>query len=90
MVANTSSTSTIRGNDQMAEAPQGRQAEILAFIEEHVASNGYPPTVREIGEGVARFCSPDDPRAWAEAIGEIARNNLLRVDMQDAGLARAA
>jgi repressor LexA len=52
MVANTSSTSTIEGFDGMAEAPTGRQAEILAFIEDHVAHHGYPPTVREIGTGV--------------------------------------
>jgi repressor LexA len=52
MVANTSSTSTIEGFDGMAEAPTGRQAEILAFIEDHVAQHGYPPTVREIGTGV--------------------------------------
>ena len=52
MVANTSSTSTIEGLDGMAEAPTGRQAEILAFIEDHVARHGYPPTVREIGTGV--------------------------------------
>jgi repressor LexA len=36
----------------MATAPTGRQAEILAFIEDHVERNGYPPTVREIGQGV--------------------------------------
>lgn len=52
MVANTSSTSTTEGLDGMAEAPTGRQAEILAFIEDHVARHGYPPTVREIGTGV--------------------------------------
>ena len=52
MVANTSSTSTIEGFDGMAEAPTGRQEEILAFIEDHVAHHGYPPTVREIGTGV--------------------------------------
>ena len=52
MVANTSSTSTIEGFDGMADAPTGRQAEILAFIEDHVARHGYPPTVREIGTGV--------------------------------------
>ena len=36
----------------MATAPTGRQAEILAFIEDHVERHGYPPTVREIGQGV--------------------------------------
>lgn len=36
----------------MASAPTGRQAEILAFIEDHVDRHGYPPTVREIGQGV--------------------------------------
>ncbi|MBK8138525.1 MAG: LexA repressor [Chloroflexi bacterium] len=27
-----------------------RQRNILKFIEKHVVSNGYPPTIREIGE----------------------------------------
>lgn len=26
-----------------------RQAEILAYIREHIAKKGYPPTVRELG-----------------------------------------
>jgi repressor LexA len=29
-----------------------RQREILTFIREFTKSKGYPPTVREIGEGV--------------------------------------
>jgi len=29
-----------------------RQSEILDFIKKSVAKNGYPPTVREIGEKV--------------------------------------
>lgn len=29
-----------------------RQGEILAFIKRHSAERGYPPTVRDIGEGV--------------------------------------
>ncbi|MSO43900.1 MAG: transcriptional repressor LexA [Thermoleophilia bacterium] len=36
----------------MATAPTDRQADILAFIEDHLARRGYPPTVREIGSGV--------------------------------------
>jgi repressor LexA len=51
-MANTSSTSPTTGALRMATAPTGRQAEILAFIEDHVERNGYPPTVREIGQGV--------------------------------------
>ncbi len=51
-MANTSSTSPTPGALRMATAPTGRQAEILAFIEDHVERNGYPPTVREIGQGV--------------------------------------
>lgn len=47
------------------------------------------PTLREIGDGVARFCDPTQPQAWADAITEVARNNQLRADMQDAGLKRA-
>ncbi|MCI0766074.1 MarR family transcriptional regulator [Bacillus sp. TL12] len=29
-----------------------RQAQILTFIQEKVVENGYPPTVREIGEAM--------------------------------------
>lgn len=29
-----------------------RQAAILEFIREHLAANGYPPTIREIGDAV--------------------------------------
>ena len=47
------------------------------------------PTLREIGDGVARFCDPTQPQAWADAILEVARDNQLRADMQDAGLKRA-
>ncbi len=52
MLANTSSTSPTVELYRMAEAPTGRQAEILIFIEDHLQRHGYPPTVREIGAGV--------------------------------------
>ena len=29
-----------------------RQQEILEFVNQHVDANGYPPTVREIGQAV--------------------------------------
>ena len=29
-----------------------RQFEILEFINQYISSNGYPPTIREIGRGV--------------------------------------
>lgn len=29
-----------------------RQKQVLAYIEDHIAERGYPPTVREIGKGV--------------------------------------
>ena len=32
--------------------PTGRQSEILRFIEKCIKENGYPPSVREIGEAV--------------------------------------
>ena len=38
---------------------------------------------------MARFCDPTQPQVWADAITEVARNNQLRADMQDAGLKRA-
>lgn len=69
MVANTSSNSTTRGLDGMAEAPTGRQAEILAFIEDHVARHGYPPTVREIGTGVG-LASPSTVHRHLEKLEE--------------------
>ncbi|MDU0329244.1 LexA repressor [Paenibacillus sp. 3LSP] len=34
-----------------------RQSEALQFIESFVASNGYPPTVREIGENLGLLSS---------------------------------
>jgi repressor LexA len=36
----------------MAEALTGKRQEILAFIGDRVREDGYPPSVREIGEGV--------------------------------------
>lgn len=69
MVANTSSNSTTEGLDGMAEAPTGRQAEILAFIEDHVARHGYPPTVREIGTGVG-LASPSTVHRHLEKLEE--------------------
>ena len=34
-----------------------RQEEILLFIQDYYKKNGYPPTVREIGEGVGLLSS---------------------------------
>lgn len=36
----------------MADQLTRRQAEILAYIRESIASRGFPPTLREIGERV--------------------------------------
>ncbi len=53
----------------MATAPSGRQAEILAFIEDHVQRHGYPPTVREIGQGVG-LASPSTVHRHLEKLEE--------------------
>lgn len=53
----------------MATAPTGRQAEILAFIEDHVERHGYPPTVREIGAGVG-LASPSTVHRHLEKLEE--------------------
>ncbi len=53
----------------MASAPTGRQAEILAFIEDHVERHGYPPTVREIGQGVG-LASPSTVHRHLEKLEE--------------------
>ncbi len=53
----------------MANAPTGRQAEILAFIEDHVERHGYPPTVREIGRGVG-LASPSTVHRHLEKLEE--------------------
>lgn len=53
----------------MASAPTGRQAEILAFIEDHVERHGYPPTVREIGAGVG-LASPSTVHRHLEKLEE--------------------
>lgn len=53
----------------MASAPTGRQAEILAFIEDHVDRHGYPPTVREIGQGVG-LASPSTVHRHLEKLEE--------------------
>src|SRR5258708_32187405 len=39
-------------NDARTARPSARQREILAFVNEHSAQHGYPPTVREIGTAV--------------------------------------
>ncbi|MEL5939634.1 repressor LexA, partial [Tetragenococcus halophilus] len=37
----------------MAKRTENRQIEVLKFIHTCVSQKGYPPTVREIGEGVS-------------------------------------
>lgn len=36
----------------LTKKSEKRQLEVLKFIHQSVAEKGYPPTVREIGEGV--------------------------------------
>ena len=47
------------------------------------------PTLRETGEGIARFVPPLDVAAWAAAICEVARGARDREAMARAGLERA-
>ena len=53
-----------------------RQREILAFVNEHSAQHGYPPTVREIGEHVG-LASPSTVHAH---LANLERAGLLRRD----------
>ena len=46
-----------------------RQAEILAFIQQHTAERGYPPTVREIGQAVG-LASPSTVHAHLAKLAE--------------------
>lgn len=60
----------------MAEQPTGRRAEILDFISRYTERHGYPPTVREIGEGVG-LSSPSTVHAHLSkltASGMLARD----------------
>src|SRR3954464_13360187 len=51
------------------EAPMAqltsRQREILAFVNEHSAQHGYPPTAREIGTPAGLTSSPPVPARLA-------------------------
>jgi len=47
----------------------GRQAEILDFIAQHCERTGYPPTVREIGDGVG-LASPSTVHAHLSKLAE--------------------
>lgn len=60
----------------MSEQPTGRRAEILDFITRYTERHGYPPTVREIGEGVG-LSSPSTVHAHLSkltASGVLARD----------------
>lgn len=48
------------------------------------------PTLREIGDGVARFVDPHDAAAWRHAVVSLAEALDERARMSEAGLARAA
>src|SRR5262249_28947191 len=54
-----------------------------------VVASGIP-TLREIGEGVARFVAPLDGSDWAAAVRELAGDPATRRAMAAAGRARAA
>ena len=48
------------------------------------------PSLRELGEGVARFVDPHDSDAWAAAVRELARDAAARDQMRQSGRALAA
>ncbi len=80
----------------MAEAPTGRQAEILTFIEGHVARHGYPPTIREIGAGVG-LASPSTVHRHLEKLedgGHLRRDpskpRAMLVGLKGGGRTRSA
>lgn len=76
-------------------SPSGRRGEILDFISHYTERHGYPPTVREIGEGVG-LSSPSTVHAHLarlESDGLLNRDATKPRAMQvaaDAGPARAA
>ena len=47
----------------MTSDPSERETQILDFIAEFVAERGFPPTVREIGEGLG-LSSPGTVHAY--------------------------
>jgi len=48
------------------------------------------PALREVGGDAAAYLPADDPGAWAEAIGALASDGVLREARAEAGLRRAA
>ena len=48
------------------------------------------PTLREVGEGCARFVDPLDAGAWAAAVCDLSRDAAARESLVAAGRARAA
>jgi alpha-1,3-rhamnosyl/mannosyltransferase len=53
-----------------------------------VVASGIP-TLREIGEGVARFVDPDDVDAWAASVTQLATDSHARALARQEGLLRA-
>lgn len=51
-----------------------RQRDILSIIEEHIERNGYPPTVREIGEA----CRLKSPRSVSQHLDTLERKGFIR------------
>lgn len=48
------------------------------------------PTLAEVSDGAARLAGPDDDAAWANALRELLRDDVMRAQRRDAGLRRAA
>jgi repressor LexA len=47
----------------------GRGVQTLDFIESYTRDNGFPPTVREIGEGIG-ISSPSTVQGYLDRLGE--------------------
>lgn len=58
------------------EALTSRQEKILTFIRDHVAEQGYPPTLREVGKAVDLV----QPSSVAYQLGELERKGWIRRD----------
>jgi repressor LexA len=62
--------------DRIGEKLSGRQQRILDFIRSWVDQHGYPPSVREIGEGVQLV----SPSSVAYQLGQLEEKGYLRRD----------
>ncbi|MDD3765755.1 MAG: transcriptional repressor LexA [Eubacteriales bacterium] len=67
-----------------------RQLEILSFITEFISSNGYPPSIREIGKavGLKSTSSVHNHIQALERLGYITKNGLKKRSMFPSNLSK--